>query len=910
MKVDIIIPTYHRYELLAETLRSVQSQTYPHWDCWIAEDGDSEKTKKAVKPFLQDKRFHYLPGIHSGTPAAPRNRAIKAGKSPYVAFLDDDDIWLPEKLERQLSFLENHPACVLLGSNAFRLSGHTEEYDIHSLPVYFKKAPFGLVPYRDLVQDDYLINSSVVIQRSVLLFSGLQNETLLPAIGEDYDFWLRIGVLGEIWLMESPLLIYREATTPAAPPQRSIERRRQAYQTRFKIYDSALNGTDDMPSPLSYPEHARYERLCRQERDFYAAGPKLMGRLKHAIYTELEGLLPRRKSGRRWEKDAFSAFNKSKSQWEKPKGPPTGECIIFSKDRAPQLHALVSSYYDNVSAPVPVYVLYQPSTPSHQKAYDDLAAIFSGKEITFIKQRDASSFKQDLLKILLTSTVDAVFFLVDDLLFTEPVDMTDFLKFDTGIFVPSLRMGKNLTYCYMQQSSQPLPPFLNSVVTDNNKIVWQWDQGSYDWTYPLSVDGHLFSRREIAAITTLISFKAPNSFEDQLQKFITLFHARYGVAYTKSKIVNIPCNRVQSEFDNISGDTLHQDTLLDKWHHGYHIDCKRLYGHINTSVHEEITLHLKKFEETGACGLQDERPLAPAKTHSLPDLSVIIVNYNTADYLAACLNSLPLHKETSFEVILVDNASRDQSVSMVQKHFPQIRLIISPKNLGFAKANNLAVQEASGRYLYFLNPDTEVQPGCFQAMLCFMEKNTAVGMAGTRILYPDTTQQESFETKYPGQRHSAKELGKLPGRIAWLLGASLIARREAITLVGGFSEDFFLYGEDIDLGLKIRKAGWELGFIPEAKIVHWQGKSEQNTLPVEVFQKKLMAEALFYQKHYTRHTIQKICRANITQALWRIFTLNLETLLTQRSQPLHKKLERYRLALSFFRRLNAELRQF
>jgi len=594
MTVDIIVPTYNRCELLAETLGSVQCQTYPDWNCWIAEDGESEKTKSTVAPFLLDKRFHYLPGMHSGTPASPRNRAIKARNAPYIAFLDDDDLWLPEKLERQVSFMENHPACVLLGSNAFRLSGHTADYDIRSLPVYFTKAPFGLVPYRRLVQDDYMINSSVLIQRSVLTFSGLQNETLLPAIGEDHDLWLRIGVLGEIWLTESPLIIYREKTVPSVPPQRSIDRRRQTYRTRFKIYDSALSGAGDMPSPLAYPEHERNARICRQEGDFYAKGPQLLGRLRHAIYTKIDSIFPHRKSDRKWKEDAFSALNTCKSRWRKSKGPASGECIIFSKDRAPQLHALVSSYYDNVLSPVPVYVLYQSSTPAHQKAYEDVAVMFSGRKIEFIKQQDAGSFKKDLLKILVSSTADAVFFLVDDILFTELVDMNSFLAFDTDTFVPSLRMGKNLSYCYMQRSSQPLPPFLDNVVNGKDKIVWQWDKGSYDWAYPLSVDGHLFSRKEIAAMAALISFRAPNSFEDQLQKFRSLFLARYGIAYSQSKIVNIPCNRVQSELDNISGDSLHQDTLLEKWRHGYRIDYQKLYGHRNASVHEEVPLHLKK----------------------------------------------------------------------------------------------------------------------------------------------------------------------------------------------------------------------------------------------------------------------------------------------------------------------------
>lgn len=292
----------------------------------------------------------------------------------------------------------------------------------------------------------------------------------------------------------------------------------------------------------------------------------------------------------------------------------------------------------------------------------------------------------------------------------------------------------------------------------------------------------------------------------------------------------------------------------------------------------------------------------------MTDLSVIIVNFNTADFLQPCLRSVLAQEGVAFEVIVVDNASQDNSADMVREHFPQVGLIASPENLGFAKANNLATIKSSSRFLYYLNPDTEVKPGCFKAMLRYMDKNPSIGMAGTAIFYPDNSMQESVETRYPGQRHSGKALAYLPGKISWLLGASLVARRDVIVEVGGFTEDFFLYGEDIDLGLKIRKAGWELGFISDAEIVHWEGKSERNSEPTQVLLKKLNAEALFYRRHYTRETITRICKANMNQARWRLFTLRLELFLHKKRQRIEKKVDKYRLIFSFFQKLAAEMR--
>lgn len=598
--IDIVVPTYHRYEILAETLESVQAQTYPHWECWIAEDGESEKTKSTVAPFLQDKRFHYLPGEHSGTPATPRNTAMRAGQAPYIAFLDDDDIWLPDKLEQQIAFLKEHPCCVLLGTNALILK-ENQDYRKDTLPRYFKKAPFGRVPYEKLVEDDYFINSSAVIRRSALRYAGLQNEDLHKGPdGEDHDLWLRIGPLGEMWLMSLPLVVYRDPESKHADNQKtSWERRVEAYRTRLKIYQSALNGVGEMPSPLLFPEYDRQERLCHGAKDFCAAGPRPLGRLRHNIRSGLARLLYLPPSQKRQQEKALRAFAECKARWTKLEDPSTIECVIFSKDRALQLHGLLSTLREKVSPVVPVHVLYMASSKQHQKAYDDVMAMFGACKIRFVRQQNDHSFKHDLMEILLSLTCDMLFFLVDDILFTEPVDLRDVLKFDPDEFVVSLRLGQNLTRCYVLQTSQSLPQFLDASVNQSDKIVWQWDKGDLDWGYPLSVDGHFFSRREMTAMAILLSFRAPNSFEDQLQIFKPLFINRRGIGYKKSRIVNIPCNRVQTERKNLSGN-IHPDELLEQWQKGCQIDYEKFYGLANESAHQEITLPLILRKISGA----------------------------------------------------------------------------------------------------------------------------------------------------------------------------------------------------------------------------------------------------------------------------------------------------------------------
>lgn len=304
------------------------------------------------------------------------------------------------------------------------------------------------------------------------------------------------------------------------------------------------------------------------------------------------GLALQNREGK-WERYVYAKLYESRLKYVPDFSIHPAECIAFSKDRALQLHALISSYLEKVVSPVPVCILYQTSTPSHQKAYDELIEIFSKYDISFRKQGSDHSFRSDLIFLLQSIHAEKIFFLVDDVLFIEDFNIEDFAKFDTDKFVPTLRMGRNLNKCYTLQKNQPIPELMPDIIKDKDKITWQWDQGVCDWSYPLSLDGHFFSTQEIKTMTPLIDFSAPNTLEDQLQHFHRFFLFRKGVAYHKSRIVNIPCNKVQNENKNIHG-SRHQDFLLEQWHKGYQMDYRQLYGFQNTSAHQEISFSFKK----------------------------------------------------------------------------------------------------------------------------------------------------------------------------------------------------------------------------------------------------------------------------------------------------------------------------
>lgn len=268
------------------------------------------------------------------------------------------------------------------------------------------------------------------------------------------------------------------------------------------------------------------------------------------------------------------------------------EWIVFSKDRAMQLHAFILSYFDLVVNPAPITILYTTSNKEHEHSYSELKNLSKNYPVTFIRE---TNFKPQLITILKKIIASKIIFFCDDGVVTESFDMNDFSKFNPYISVPSLLRGLDFTYCFAFQKSQDLPVFLDGIIPDPDKKVWIWKDcpGSPDWSYPLSVGGHLFSRKEMLLLLEFIDFKGPNSLEGNLQYFINIFNQRYGICYTKTQLGSTPANIVNSEvITNATSKDLSVDELLKKWNQGQRIQYENFKGKTANEIYK------MKFEFT------------------------------------------------------------------------------------------------------------------------------------------------------------------------------------------------------------------------------------------------------------------------------------------------------------------------
>lgn len=257
-----------------------------------------------------------------------------------------------------------------------------------------------------------------------------------------------------------------------------------------------------------------------------------------------------------------------------------------------------------------------------------------------------------------------------------------------------------------------------------------------------------------------------------------------------------------------------------------------------------------------------------------PDVSVLIVNYNVKDYLLQCLRSIEAGRHrVSAEVIVVDNASSDDSVESLRPLFPWVRWIPLAENIGFGRGNNVGLQECRGRYTLFLNPDTIVGQETLDVMVDYLDAHPDVGLAGCKVLNADGTFQVACRRGFPTPWASFCKLFGLQSmfprskvfaqynqlfrsvdetyEVDALIGAFMMGPTSLINEHGGFDPDFFMYGEDLDLCYRIKRSGRKVMYVHTTSIVHFKGESTRRSSMNEI---KVFFEAMsiFARKHYGR----------------------------------------------------------
>ena len=232
------------------------------------------------------------------------------------------------------------------------------------------------------------------------------------------------------------------------------------------------------------------------------------------------------------------------------------------------------------------------------------------------------------------------------------------------------------------------------------------------------------------------------------------------------------------------------------------------------------------------------------------DLSIIIVSWNVADVLAACLDSILAADTPRLEIIVVDSGSSDNTVPMIQERYPQVRLVIQTENIGFVRCNNIGLGMAQGYYVLLLNPDTEVIGDAPGQMVNYLDSHLEVGIVGPHTLNTDRTTQSTrrrfptlalafFESTWlqpyaPKPMLDQYYVNDLPDdgvfEVDWVQGSALMARRKVYEQIGGLDEGYFMFSEELDWCRRAKDAGWQVVYVGTAEIIHHGGKSTEQVV--------------------------------------------------------------------------------
>lgn len=289
------------------------------------------------------------------------------------------------------------------------------------------------------------------------------------------------------------------------------------------------------------------------------------------------------------------------------------------------------------------------------------------------------------------------------------------------------------------------------------------------------------------------------------------------------------------------------------------------------------------------------------------DLSICIVNWNTKDYLQKCLNSIYENaKDINFEIIIVDNASTDDSVKMVKREFPEVILIENKENLGFNAANNQGIKKSRGRYILLLNPDTIVLSNALNEMVQFMDGNENAGVLGCKILNPDKTvhfyfrkdptlKKEIIKLLLP-ERFTLEEMRTKPQdyetvhEVDILSGCCIMVRKEVFNKIGVLDEKFFMYCDDVDLCYRVRKNNWKIFYIPSAQIIHY-GKQSTNQCKTEMVIESYKSTYKLLEKIYGRLTAYLFKFSAVVISILKIFLYLVFLFFGNKKQEMKRRLK-------------------
>ena len=466
--------------------------------------------------------------------------------------------------------------------------------------------------------------------------------------------------------------------------------------------------------------------------------------------------------------------------------------LIFSKDRAMQLRAVIESLllHCRDHQRIKLQVLYKASNQLHRRQYDKLKAEFC--DVCFIEE---VNFKEQVLSF--ASEFEYVLFLVDDNLFVRDFFLGDAvraLRSNGDALGFSLRLGVNTAYCYAHDIAQNVPA---SSQADDEILKYDWTHAEYDFGYPLELSSSIYRTAEVVELLRQVKFSNPNTLEGAMAANAHLYRqARNSLlCFEQSVTFCAPVNIVQTVWDNrVGGNLVYSvDRLAQMFEKGDRIDVERYSGFVPHSCHQEVELYFDHCSEA--------KRLEHAEHDSRPKFSIIMANYNNAQYIAQAIESVRRQAFRDWELIIVEDCSTDNSRAMIEQYLGdrRIRLIRHETNRGYTAALKTGIANVRSEYFGILDSDDALTPHAVGKMYEWHVREPNCGLIYSQFAFCDGNLDQrkiGFSAEIPWGRTS--------------LDAHVVSHFKTFKLrdylkTAGYDENI-LYAEDIDIVYKMEEA--------------------------------------------------------------------------------------------------------
>lgn len=731
-KVSVVMSVYNGEKYLREAIRSVLSQTLNNYEFVIINDASTDKSAEILQE-IEDPRIRVLTNEQNRGLTKSLNKAVKHCRGEFIGRMDADDLSHPMRLEKQVSFLESHPSCALVGSSYYVID--EEGKTISHVGVLLESQQIK----EELKNQNWFGHGSVLMRKSAFSKVGGYDEEFRYA--QDYDLWLRLSEQYDVANIKEPLYFWR-CTVQAI--SRDKAREQQVFAELAKKYaliraqqsGAKLEQQNMQVSPMAsiiVPTHNRPDML------------------KETIQSILD--------------QTFQDFE-----------------VIVVNDAGQDVSSVVEAF----NSPKLSYLSHETNKGLAGARNTGLRAA-RGTYIAYLDDDDI--FYPDHLDTLVTFLQESG----EKVAYTDAFRAHQAMQGD-GTYVVTER---DVPYSFDFNFKDILIGNFIPVTCIMHDIKCIHEAGYFDESLHSHEDWDLWIR-----MSQKYAFH-------HIKKLTCEFRWREdGTSMTSSK---------EPEFIST------QERIYEK------------YQHISSRMPDVAQAQQRElYNRKKRAGVAI--PIA---------CSIIIPVFNQVAYTERCLEMLYANtpESLSFEVIVVDNASTDDTAKFLNeatRRYHNLRVIHNDENLLFAKACNQGAQAAQGEYLVFLNNDTEALPGWFEKGLTRLKSDPAIGAVGSKLLYPDGTIQHcgiefiacpGLEPPWPKHRFLCAAADdprvNISEEVDMVTGACLFISKELFRDIGGFCPDYGMYFEDIDLCMKIRKRGMIIWYEPLSVLVHHESKSSQ-----------------------------------------------------------------------------------